>query len=69
MTDIKQVRAKDITIGSFIPVGDGIVERVEVVYTDSEKGTTELFFGVGLARLELCSTEKLSCILNPRITK
>jgi len=66
---MKQIQASKIKAGDFIPVGDGIVERVELVLTDADKGTTELLFGADLARLDLCSTEKLSCILNPRITK
>ena len=64
MQNIKQVRAQDITIGSFIPVGDGIVERVELVYTDADKGTTEILFGAYLERLEILSNEQLRCILH-----
>lgn len=64
MHDIKQIRAKDITIGSYLPIGDGVVERIELVFTDADKGTTELLFGASLERLVLCSNEKLRCILN-----
>ena len=64
MQDIKQVIAKDITIGSFIPVGDGIVERVELVLTNTDKGTTEILFGTDLTRLEILSNEQLRCILH-----
>jgi len=61
---MKQLQASKIKAGDFIPVGDGIVERVELVYTDADKGTTEILFGAYLERLEILSNEQLRCILH-----
>lgn len=64
MTDIKQVRARDITIGSYIPVGNGIVERVEYLWTDTDTNTTHLLLGAELTSLELPPNEQLRIIEN-----